>query len=64
VGLGGDGRGGADLMAEIDGSTSLGLTIVRTLVNELGGTLTASSDNGTTFELAIPLAVARGPQPS
>jgi two-component sensor histidine kinase len=42
-----------------DVSSSLGLTIVRTLIGELGGTLTVSSDHGTCFELTIPLPVAR-----
>jgi two-component sensor histidine kinase len=41
-----------------DGS-SLGLTIVRTLVGELGGTLSATSNGGTSFELTIPLPVGR-----
>jgi two-component sensor histidine kinase len=41
-----------------DGS-SLGLTIVRTLVGELGGTLSVTSDGGTSFELTIPLPVGR-----
>ncbi len=43
----------------LDASTSLGLTIVRTLVGELGGSLQISSDGGTSFELAIPLGVGR-----
>ena len=42
-----------------DDASSLGLTIVRTLVGELGGTLRLHSDKGTTFELSIPLAVGR-----
>ncbi|MGH9281265.1 MAG: sensor histidine kinase [Acidimicrobiales bacterium] len=41
------------------GTASLGLTIVRTLVGELGGTLSVFSDGGTTFELIIPLGVPR-----
>jgi two-component sensor histidine kinase len=40
-------------------ASSLGLTIVRTLVGELGGTLTIKSQDGTCFELTIPLGVAR-----
>jgi len=40
-------------------SSSLGLTIVRTLVAELGGTLAVSSGAGTSFRLAIPIAVGR-----
>ena len=43
----------------LDASTSLGLTIVRTLVGELGGTMTITSDGGTSFELMIPLGVGR-----
>jgi two-component sensor histidine kinase len=42
-----------------DASASLGLTIVRTLVAELGGTLTVTSNEGTAFELTIPLGVSR-----
>lgn len=42
-----------------DSSRSLGLTIVRTLVAELRGTLTVTSDGGTTFELSIPLDLTR-----
>ncbi len=48
----------------LDASTSLGLTIVRTLVGELGGTMTITSDGGTSFELTIPLAVGREPPAS
>jgi two-component sensor histidine kinase len=40
-------------------ASSLGLTIVRTLVGELGGTLAVKSEGGTAFELTIPLDVAR-----
>jgi signal transduction histidine kinase len=32
---------------------------VRTLVGELGGTLSVTSDGGTSFELTIPLPVGR-----
>jgi two-component sensor histidine kinase len=39
--------------------SSLGLTIVRTLVGELGGTLNVHSDGGTTFDVIIPLVVRR-----
>ncbi|MGH9224759.1 MAG: sensor histidine kinase [Acidimicrobiales bacterium] len=53
VGLSEEG-GGADGRSD---STSLGLTIVRTLVAELGGTLTVRSDKGTSFQLSIPLTV-------
>jgi two-component sensor histidine kinase len=41
-------------------AASLGLTIVRTLVAELGGTLSVKSQGGTAFELTIPLDVGRG----
>ena len=55
VGFRDGGRHDAD-----DGSaSSLGLTIVRTLVTELGGTLALKSQGGTAFELTIPLDVAR-----
>ena len=40
-------------------SSSLGLTIVRTLVTELGGTLTVTSEKGTCFHLSIPIEVGR-----
>jgi two-component sensor histidine kinase len=40
-------------------AASLGLTIVRTLLGELGGTLAVRSEGGTAFELTIPLDVAR-----
>ena len=42
-----------------EASTSLGLTIVRTLVSEMGGAMSVTSDSGMTFELRIPLAVGR-----
>ncbi|MFP5319037.1 MAG: sensor histidine kinase [Acidimicrobiia bacterium] len=44
-------------------STSLGLTIVRTLVGELGGALTVTSDQGTSFHVSIPIAVGREATP-
>ena len=45
-----------------DAATSLGLTIVRTLVAELGGTLAVKSApgrRGASFEVSIPLALGR-----
>ena len=45
-----------------DAATSLGLTIVRTLVAELGGTLAVKSApgrRGASFEVSIPLALRR-----
>jgi two-component sensor histidine kinase len=53
---------GVGLPADFDGDTeSLGLTIVRTLVGELGGTMRVSSDGaGTSFEVTIPIALKRG----
>ena len=52
-----DGVGFEEAEADAGSSSSLGLTIVRTLVAELGGTLSIISHDGTTFELSIPLAV-------
>jgi two-component sensor histidine kinase len=43
----------------LDASASLGLTIVRTLVGELGGAMTITSDGRTSFALTIPLGVGR-----
>ncbi len=46
--------------ADIDTSSSLGLTIVRTLVAELGGTMSVtSSGEGTSFQLVIPMSLRR-----
>ncbi|MCA1692771.1 MAG: sensor histidine kinase [Actinobacteria bacterium] len=45
------------------GASGLGLTIVRTLVAELGGELTIESAGGACFELAIPLTVGRDATP-
>jgi two-component sensor histidine kinase len=56
-----DGVGIPDASDPTDTSSSLGLTIVRTLISELGGTLTIRSGSGpgATFELVVPLVVAR-----
>ena len=56
AGAGASGGNGAPREAS---ASSLGLTIVRTLVGELGGELTVKSGDGTAFELTIPLDVAR-----
>lgn len=50
---------GLDELASPHDSSSLGLTIVRTLVAELGGALTVTSDQGTSFHVSIPIAVGR-----
>ncbi len=51
---------GVGLPEGFDGDVaSLGLTIVRTLVAELGGTLNVHSDGGTTFKVTIPLVLGR-----
>jgi two-component system, sensor histidine kinase PdtaS len=57
-----DGVGLAEEAAPAD-SASLGLTIVRTLVAELGGALTVTSDGGTSFHVSIPIAVGREATP-
>jgi two-component sensor histidine kinase len=55
-----DGVGLSDDHAALaDKSASLGLTIVRTLVGELGGTMAVQSEGGTAFDITIPLGVAR-----